>query len=209
MHLPSVPQTIADKHHLAQTYASFSRSRAGLGNVLGGVVGLVVFGLVWRLGHSLAVAIVSISLTLLWLVGRTAIRQWLYRPYGPVSEYLTPAQRREHQGISLFITLVLLGFATWLIVGGWLTQSVAWPYLIFCLVTPFVVWRTLFTVVELLLGVDLLFLCAVVASGHTPDLLGLLAAPAYALALIPVGLHEHQQFQVIKQRLAVPHEPQA
>jgi hypothetical protein len=194
--------TIADLQQLSREYASFSRSRAGLGNVLGGIAGLLVFGAIWLWGHSVAVVIISIGLTLLWLIGKTVLRQQLYRPFGQASERWEGSQRRQHIAVTIIFTLGLLGFAAWLMADGWLSRpAVAWPYLIFCLVTPILAWWSLYTIPEAILGFDLLFMCAIVASGHTPDLLGLLAAPAYALAMIPLGLSEHRQFQGLKRRL--------
>jgi hypothetical protein len=196
------PDTITNLQQLAQEYASFSRSRAGLGNVLGGIVGLIIFSMIWLFGHGLAVAIISIGLTLVWLIGKTILRRQLYRPFGQAREQWAGGQRRQHLIISGIFTLASLGFAVAIIAGGWLSKpAVAWPYLVFCLVTPIIAWLSLFTISEMILGFDLLFMCAIVASGHTPDLLGLATAPAYALAMIPLGLSEHRQFQDVKRRL--------
>jgi hypothetical protein len=195
------PNTIADLQQLTQEYAGFARSRAGLGNVLGGVVGLIVFGAVWRFGSNLVTAILAVGLTLVWLVGREVLRQRLYRRFGQARELWTGSQRRAHRFLAIILTAALLGFAVVIIAGGWLAKPVGWPYLIFCLVTPFIVWRSLFTIPEMILGFDLLFVSAIIASGHTPNLLGLLAGPAYALALIPLGLQEHRQFHALERRL--------
>jgi len=100
------------------------------------------------------------------------------------------------------VTLAMVGFAILLIANGWLTKPAAWPYLIFCVVTPWIVWRSFFTTPELALGFDLLFIGAITASGHTPDFWGLLTAPAFAAAMIPVGLAEHRRFQALARRLS-------
>jgi hypothetical protein len=91
-----VPDTIANLQRLSQGYASFSRSRGGLGNVLGGVVGLVVFGTVWLLGGTIGSAIITVGLTLVWLVGKEVIRRRLYRPIGQAREVWTGTARRTH-----------------------------------------------------------------------------------------------------------------
>ncbi len=197
----NTPETVTDLQHLTREYASFSRSRGGLGNVLGGVVGLIVFGVVWLLGSRFSTAVIAIILTLVWLIGKEVIRQRVYRRFGQAQEIWTGSQQRAHQFTTLLLTLASLGFAVALIAGGWLTKPVAWPYFVFCVVAPLIVWRLLFTAPEMVLGIVLLFMCAVVASGHTPDLLGLLVGPVYALAMIPLGLKEHQQFLTLERRL--------
>jgi hypothetical protein len=171
---------IADLQRLTREYASFSRSRGGLGNVLGDVVGLVVFGAVWLLGGSLAAAVIAVGLNFLWLVGKEVIRQHLYLRFGRARELWTGKPRREHQLATLIITLFLLAFAVEIVAGGWLGK-LAWPYLVFCLLMPWIVWRYLHTGHEIAIGVGLLFMCAVTASSHAPALLVLLFRPAYRI----------------------------
>ncbi len=202
-------ERIAELQQLSHDYASFSRSRSGLGNVLGGVIGLVVFGAVWLLGGGIASAIITVGLTLVWLVGKEVIRQRLYRRFGEAREEWTGSTRRVHRILASIFTVALLGFAVYLVADGWLLKPTGWPYLIFCLVTPWFAWRSFFTVPEMILGFDLLFMGAITASGHTPDLLGLLAAPAYAAAMIPLGLAEHRQFRALERRLRASGEDAA
>ena len=197
----ATPAHVADLQQLSRDYASFSRSKSGLGNVLGGVIGLVVFGAVWLLGGGIASAIITVGLTLVWLIGKEAIRRRLYRRFGEAREIWAGSARRTHRFMSIILTLAALGFAAYLIADGWVLKPVGWPYLIFCLVTPLIVWRTFFTVPEMVLGFDLLFMGAITASGHTPDLLGLATAPAYAAAMIGLGLAEHRQFKALERRL--------
>lgn len=192
---------ISELQQMTRDYASFARSRAGLGNVLGGIVGVLVFGMIWLFGHGVAVAITAIALTFAWILGRDILRRWLYQPFGVARERWSGKERNTHLAMTGIFTVALLAFAVVIVAGGWLAKPVGWVYLVFCLVTPVIAWRAFFTVPEMVLGFDLLFMCAIVASGHTPDLLGLLAAPAFALAMIPVGLQEHQQFQTLKRRL--------
>jgi len=197
------PQGIAEMQQLTKEYASFSRSRSGLGNVLGGVVGLLVFGAVWLLGQGPAAAAITVGLTSVWLVGKELIRQRVYRCFGQAREVWTGAPQRGHRILVLLFTLLLCGFAVVIVAGGWLARPIGWPYLLFCLATPVIAWRYLYTTHELSMGFGLLFMCAVTVSGHMPELLGLLIVPAYAAAMIPLGLHEHRQFRVLATRLLI------
>jgi len=194
--------SMVELQQLTREYASFSRSRAGLGNVLGGVVGLVVFGSIWLFGGNRVTAALAIVLTLLWLAGKETMRRRLYRGFGEARETWTGPPRRTHQLNVLIFTPLLLAFAVWIVAAGWLSKpAVAWPYLIFCLATPLIMWRYLYTLNEIMIGFGLLFMCAVTASGHTPALLGLLIVPAYAAVMIPLGISEHRQFRALETRL--------
>ncbi len=193
---------IVELQRLTQEYASFSRRRGGLGNVLGGVVGLVVFGAIWLFGGNTVTAAIAIVLTLLWLAGKEVIRRRFYQGFGAARETWTGSLRRTHQLSVLLFTPLLLAFAVWIVAAGWLSKPVvAWPYLIFCLGTPLIMWRYLYTLNEIMIGFGLLFMCAITASGHTPALLGLLIVPAYAAAMIPLGLSEHRRFRALEARL--------
>jgi hypothetical protein len=194
--------TIVELQRLTQEYASFSRSRAGLGNVLGGVVGLVVFGAIWLFGGNTVTAVLAIVLTLLWLAGKEIIRRRVYQGFGAARETWIGSRQRTHQLSLLLFTPLLLAFAVWIVAAGWLTKpAVAWPYLVFCLATPLIMWRLLYTLNEIMIGFGLLFMCAITASGHTPALLGLLIVPAYAAMMIPLGLSEHRQYRTLEARL--------
>jgi len=72
-------ETIAALQRLTREYASFSRSRSGLGNVLGGVCSLLAFAADWALGTSSLAAAITVSLTLMWLVGKEIIRRRIYQ----------------------------------------------------------------------------------------------------------------------------------
>lgn len=198
---PYAPKAVADLQHLTRDYASFSRSRGGLGNVLGGIIGLVVFGGVWLLGPGLPAAVLTVGLTLVWLVGKEFIRRGRYRRFREAHEAWSGTARQTHRLAMLLLTPLLLAFAVWITAAGQLTAPVAWPYLIFCFATPWILWRYLYALNEIMIGCGLLFLCAITASGHMPFLLGLTIVPAYSLAMIPLGLAEHRQFRALEVRL--------
>lgn len=193
---------IGELQQVTRDYASYSRRRGGLGNVLGGVVGLLVFGAIWLFGGNAVTATLAIGLTLLWLAGKEIIRHRLYRRFGQAWETWTGTVRRTHQCSLLLFTPLLLAFAVWIVAAGWLAKpAVALPYLIFCLATPLIMWRYLYTLNEIMIGFGLLFMCAITASGHTPFLWGLLIVPAYALVMIPLGFAEHRRFAALEARL--------
>jgi hypothetical protein len=199
----SLAGTLGELQQVTRDYASYSRSRGGLGTVLGGIAGILVFVVIWRFGGNAWTAGLAIGLTVLWLVGKEVIRRRYYRRYGEAQETWAGQARRTHLASVLLFTPLLLGFAVWIVAAGWLSKpATAWPYLVFCLATPWIIWRYLFTVNEIMVGAGLLFICAITASGHTPALLGLLIVPVYALAMIPLGLAEHRQFRTLAARLA-------
>ncbi len=194
--------TIAEMQGLTREYASYSRSRGGLANVLGGVIGLVIFGAVWIFGGTPATAALTVGLTSVWLVGKDIIRRRLYRGFGEAREGWADQSRRTHQALMWIFTPLLLAFAVWIVAAGWLSRpAVSLPYLVFCLATPLITWRLLYTLNDITIGFGLLFMSAVTASGHTPALLGLAFVPVYAAVLIPLGLTEHRQFKGLRTRL--------
>ena len=198
-------RSIAEMQQLTQEYASFSQSRSGLGNVLGGVAGLLAFAAMWLLGPGVAAAVLTVGGTMVWLVGKEIIRARLYRPFGDVREIWPAPQRREHI-VAVAIVAVVLATLAVLIVLHLLFDKPEWskglPYLAFCLVTPLIAWRYLRTMNEFMVGVFLLMACAISAAGFTPDrVLFTAILPLYSALLIGVGLKEHRQFQALAARL--------
>src|SRR5437588_7925306 len=88
-------RSIAELQQVTQEYASYSQSRGGLGNVLGGVVGLISFAALSLLG-GVVLAVLSVGLTVTWLVGKEIIRHRLYRIFGDAQEMWSASQRRGH-----------------------------------------------------------------------------------------------------------------
>jgi hypothetical protein len=202
-------RSIAEMQQLTQEYASFSQSRSGLGNVLGGVAGLLAVAAMWLFGPGVAAAVLTVGGTVAWLVGKEIIRARLYRPFGDAREIWPASQRREHLVAVALVAVVLAAFAV-LIGLHLLFATPAWskglPYLAFCLVTPLIAWRYLRTITELMVGVFLLFACAISAAGFMPDrVLFTAILPAYSILLIGVGLKEHRQFQALAVRLRARH----
>jgi hypothetical protein len=203
-------QTISEIQHLTREYASFSQSRSGLGNVLGGVAGLLSVAIMWLLGAGVATAVLTVGLTIAWLVGKEVIRRRFYRPFGEARESWPPSQRRGHLYAAALMGLVCAAFVAVIVVRlvtAMTPWSIALPYLIFCLITPWIAWRFLRTTNEFMVGLYLLFASAVVSAGFVPDRLWLVAIlPWYSLVLVVLGLREHRQFQDLTSRLRGPRE---
>ena len=198
-------RSIAEMQQLTQEYASFSQSRSGLGNVLGGVAGLISFAAMWLLARGVVMAVLTVGVTVAWLGGKEIIRRRLYRPFGDARENWPASERRKHAiGVSV-IAAVLAAFAIMIMVHALLTKtpwSIVLPYLIFCLVTPWIAWRYLRTINEFMVGFYLLFASAITVAGFVPSLLVFAAVlPLYSIALIAVGWKEHRQFRALAARL--------
>jgi hypothetical protein len=205
-------RSIAEMQQLTQEYASFSQSRSGLGNVLGGAAGLIAFAVMWLLGHGVAAAALTVAATVTWLVGKEIIRTRLYRPFGDAREIWPASQRREHIVAVAIVAVVLAALAV-LIILHLLFDKPEWskglPYLVFCLVTPLIAWRYLRTINEFMVGVFLLMACAITSAGFVPDLVLFTAIlPLYSVLLIGLGLKEHRQFQALAARLSAQPRPQ-
>lgn len=201
--------SLEEVQRLTRDYASFAWRRSGLGNVLGGAIGLAVFAISLGSGPGLLTAALAVTLTASWFVGKEVIRARLYRPFGRASEGWPDSERRQHLvGVRLLAAALAL-FAAFLAARGEVTNPAAWPYLLFCAATPVLVWRFLRTQNEALVGVYLLFDCAICCSGHAPPALALLCLPVTALALIGSGLGEHRRFRRLAAQLSVRREPLA
>lgn len=196
------PRTMDEVQALTRGYASYSQRRSGLGNVLGGAVGLIAFSLMWLLGPRPVTTALSIGLTIAWLIGKELLRNRLYRRFGQAREVWSPADRRHHVIWVGLLALCLLGFAAFIVAKGDATRPGALSYFVFCLITPPIAWRFLRTIPELMVGFGLLFMDAVVASGHEPVFYIMLWVPLYSLTLISLGLTEHRQFGVLATQLS-------
>jgi hypothetical protein len=198
-------RSITELQLVTQEYASFSQSRGGLGNVLGGVAGLAAFAAMWLIGPGLVAAVLTAGMTLAWLAGKEIIRRRLYRPFGEARETWPATQRRRRAIAVSIIAAVLAAFAVLLALHVLLERtawSLALPYLVFCFVTPWLAWRYLRTENELMVGFFLLFVSAITSAGFVPDrLLFSAILPLYSALLIVIGLREHRQFQALAARL--------
>ena len=194
-------RSLDDIQQFTRDYASFDRRRSGLGNVLGGAVGVAVYAASAVPAHGPLMAALAVGLTVVWLVGRELIRRRVYRCLGDAREPWPAEERRRHRIFVTILALTLTAFATFLVVAKGFSDPTIVPYLIFCAITPPLVWRYLRTQTEALVGIYLLFICAICLSGHSPALLALASLPAEAAALLALGAQEHRQFRALIARL--------
>jgi hypothetical protein len=211
----STLQHISQQQSFAEEYASYSLSRGGIGKVLGGVIG--IFIILWGtlMGAGTWTAVITISLTFVWLFGKEVIRAKLYRPFGDAVQMRDPAEHQTHLFVTGFVTVVsLFVLVTQLTLGRELDQPQTWIYLFFSALLPVLTLFFLKTSTEFIVGVFLLAACAVHGAGANYSLipanfslteLGMIAATwspfLGSLILIRTGWQEHQRFQVLKTKL--------
>ncbi len=194
---------LAEVERLAEEYASYSMSKGGLANVLGGIAGIVIYLLNGLLGRGIWTTVLTIALTISWLVGKELLRAFLYRPFGEAREKWSEGQRRSQMWMA--VPLILAAVILWVIFWyGYFTGIVPVIRLVLGLAVaasmPWVAWRYFHNLDEMMVGAFLLMSCALVSVG---SLLGegleawTVAAwmPLYALILLLRGLDEHRRFR--------------
>lgn len=207
---------LAKVQRLAEEYASYSVSKGGLANVLGGIAGIVIYLLNGLLGRGIWTTVLTIVLTISWLAGKELLRNFLYRPFGKAREKWSEGQRRGQLWVARFFILVAV--LSWLMFGdGYFLGKISLIQLVLGLAivtsTPWLAWRYLHNTDEMMVGVFLLVSCALVSVG---SLLGegitawLVAAwmPLYALMLLWRGIEEHRQFRRLARQLQAQGETQ-
>ncbi|WP_338257233.1 hypothetical protein [Dictyobacter halimunensis] len=179
---------------LTQEYASYSQSRNGLGNVLGGVVGLIIVLLNGLVGPGFWTAVLTIGLTFGWLVGKEIIRHRVYLSLGMARELWSPRERKYHTWSVLFVALISIGVCVVFILLGGPTKPQGWLYLFFVALMPWISWRYLRTSNEFVVGVFLLCACAVTSAGGSYGLLGWWWVGLVALLMVYAGIVEHRRY---------------
>ncbi len=202
-------EDLTEVQRMAEEYASYSVSKGGLANVLGGIAGIVIYLLNGLLGRGIWTTVLTIALTLSWLGGKELFRTLLYRPFGEAREMWSEGQRRGQVWIARFFILVavLFWFMFW---DGYFLGKVSLIQLVLGLVVatsiPWIAWRYLHNKDEMMVGTFLLMSCALVSVG---SLLGegpeawMVAAwmPLYALMLLWRGVDEHRRFRRLARQL--------
>jgi len=192
---------------VTREYARFSRSAAGLGSVLGAVLGLVSYfagalaPLTWWSRAALA------ALPLVWIVAKELLQRLYYQRHGRVEEVERAGERRLHRFLTATVAAVGIAVVGWAlrdaIVHG--PGARAWwelaGYLAFVVAMPFLVWRYLRTPLEFIVGVFLLAQAAVVLGGGSYELGEPLQAPIASLVLIGLGAWEHRSHRRLERRL--------
>lgn len=188
---------------LAAEYARYSQSYNGLGKTLGGVAGLIVLLAGTFLGGGTVTVVLTLCLTLMWLVGKELLRARIYQFMGAAREIWEGEHKRYHLFFTCFTGLVSIGAFIVFISDGRITEPDWWPYLFFVALLPFVTWRFLRTPLEFVVGVGLLAACAVHSTGGAYNLRQIFTWPWFigAIALIPLGIGEHRRFLALSQQL--------
>jgi hypothetical protein len=205
---------LAEVQRLAEEYASYSVSKGGLANVLGGIAGIVIYLLSGLLGRSIWTTVLTIALTISWLVGKELFRTFLYRPFGEAREQWSDKQRQGQVWLVRFFILIVILFWVTFWYGYFLGRISLLQVTLGMAVatsTPWIAWQYLHNTDEIMVGTFLLMNCALVSVG---SLLGdgisawLVAAwmPLYALLLIGRGLDEHWQFRNLIRQLRTQEE---
>lgn len=205
---------LAEVQQLAEEYASYSVSKSGLANVLGGIAGIVIYLLNGLLGRSIWTTVLTIVLTLSWLLGKEFFRTFLYRPFGKAQEKRSEGQRRGQIWIVRFFMLLtlLLWFMFW---DGNFLGKVQVTRLVLGLAVatsmPWVAWRYLHNQDEVMVGTFLLMCCSLVSVGSLlgeglDAWLGAAWMPIYSLMLLWRGVDEHRRFRRLVRQLRAQRE---
>lgn len=189
-------------------YARYSRTAAGLGNVLAGVLVLITYfvgALVEPLGTPLRLALVAAPVV--WIVTKELLRARYYQRLGRVSENWSRGERVLHVVLTLFTLAVAAFVATTVLVAarGDLAAIVevgALGYLAFSLAMPVLVWFFMRTPLEFVVGVFLVAQAALIAGGGNYELGSQLQAPIAAVVLLFLGARQHREFRALERELA-------
>jgi hypothetical protein len=204
----------SEVQRLAEEYASYSVSKSGLANVLGGIAGIVIYLLNGLLGRGIWTTVLTIALTLSWLAGKELLRTFLYRPFGKAQEKWSEGQRRGQVVLARFFILiaVMLWFMFW---DGYFLGKIPLIRLVLGLAvatsTPWIAWRYLHNIDEIMVGAFLLICCALVSVGSVlgqglDAWMGAAWMPLYSLVLLWRGVDEHRRFRRLARQLRAQEE---
>lgn len=217
--LDAQPERLKAVQNLTREYASYSQHRSGLGNVLGGVAGLLAYFVGLFYGPGATTAVVTCVATLSWLIGKEVIRRRVYQAFGAARAHWPEADRRYQLLMCLFLGAISLWVLVVQVQLGRITEPRFWPYMIIVALIPLIAWRFLRTTSEFIVGVFLLAASAVTSVGgaYTLGVVGLrpengllfVFVPIAAVTLIVLGLAEHRRFRTLRDQLNAHQEEQA
>ncbi len=199
---------------LTREYAKFSRSAAGIGNVIGGALGLIAYFVGAFIGLDTWTRVLLASFPILWIIAKELLRARYYQRHGRVLEPISRNERRWHMFLTGFVGLVSLG-VTVLIAYDALT---AWDpiyvsvhgerptlaligYVAFIWALPVIVWFYLHTVEEFIVGVFLIAQAAVVIAGGHYAFGQQIQAPVMAFVMLAVGVVQHRRYRQLETQL--------
>jgi hypothetical protein len=194
---------IDETQSLTRHYARHQRQKSGLGYALGGLVLLAVSLLALLLKPGPIPALSMYGFTLLWLIGKEALSNWLYMPLGSVKERWLPAEKRPRVLRTVVGTLLIAGILlpTLLQHPPDLLQLTFLAF--FLLIVACTIWFCLRRLGEWLPGLLLLSISALTTIGSNTNSLQwlLLLSFIVALACIVLGVREHLQFRALIEQL--------
>ncbi len=206
---------------LAEEYASYSMTKGGLGNVLGGFAGIAICLVNNILGRGTLTLVLTAGLTAGWLIGKEVLRRLLYRAFGEARENWSPRQNRYQLKLALWVAIVAVGIWIWFLWTYFFGRAliiISPLQLILGLscaaLAPWIAWRYLHNNDELLVGMFLLLCCAIASIGGVLGQGGHWGwaasawVPLYGLGMIVRGIDEHRKFGRLAQQLSAWEEDQ-
>ena len=201
------PPDVDELRDLTRQYARFHRNAAGLGNVIGGALALGSYlaGALLTLApwHRVVFALVPLA----WILAKEGLRRRFYQRYGQVRPLPDPTEQRWHwfrTGFVALTSLGVVGFVAWRV----LTVGIPGPalpvvtYVLFVAAMPLLVWHTMRTVEEFVVGVFLVCQAAVVsAGGHYAFGVATAWVPLVAIGAVLAGIDQHRRFVRLAHRL--------
>ncbi len=210
---------------LTREYAKFSRSAAGIGNVIGGALGLIAYFVGAFAPLETWTRVLLASFPILWIIAKEILRSRYYQRHGRVLEPISRNERRWHIFLTGFVGLIslsvtaLIGYgllpsdpmmlntndsSTW---GSMYTSTHNRPtltligYLVFVWALPVLVWFYLHTTEEFIVGVFLIAQAAIVISGGHYAFGQQIQAPVMALVMLAVGMVQHRRYRQLETQL--------
>jgi hypothetical protein len=193
---------IDEKQSLTRQYASYQHQKGGLGYVPGGLVLISISLLALLSKPGLIPALAMWGFTLLWLIGKEALNNWLYTPLGKVREQ-APAKNRPRLLYTIMSTLLITGILLSSLLHR-MPDFLQVSFLALLLLTTMcTTWFCLRRPGERLLGLLLLSISALTALGNNITILQwlLLLSFLVALACIVQGIREHLEFRALIEQL--------
>lgn len=198
---------LSELQALTRDYSRYSQSAGGLSAVFGGAACLMSYLLGATLAITPLLTIVLFALPILWLVLKQLAAQRYQRRHGRVQELSDLPQSRIRAlllvGVAVVIAIVSIG----MVIENQPFGAVPWSmakalHLTILIVMPIIAWRYLHTPLDLVVGVFLFCQASLAIVGFAYPLwsTGIVFVPS-AIAMMVIGVREHQKFRVIDQRL--------
>lgn len=198
---------LAEVQALTRDYSRYSRSAGGLSAVFGGAFCLLSYLLGAMLTITPLLTLILFVIPVAWLVLKQVAAGLYQQRHGRVQELSVIPQRRIRilllVGVVVVIAIVAIGKVIEIQPFGAAPWSLAKAlHLTMLIAIPIIAWRYLHTPLDLVVGGFLFCQASLALLGHAYPLWssGIVFVPA-AIAMIVIGLREHQKFHFIDQRL--------